>query len=210
MLAGLADAGTDEQSLVMVELIDAIRANDFDCMFGELQKFIAAVPYDLHQDKEAYYHSLIYLLLKVLGLTIQAEVHTNRGRVDAVIISHDKVMIFEFKYGKNAAKALAQIKEWDTWFNNPLNLSSFQRFYKIPLLDNHQFQIYYLLIYGRREEYKNNSVLSLQRSSYESDKLKIMSYDRLSPNNLISQDWCVKINNKGYYAITMPPTFKFT
>ena len=46
----------------------------------------------------------------LIGLKVEAEVKTNIGRIDAVIIDKD-VYIFEFKFNGDKNKALRQIKE---------------------------------------------------------------------------------------------------
>ena len=46
----------------------------------------------------------------LIGLKIEAEVKTNKGRIDAVIIDKD-VYIFEFKFNGDKDHALNQIKE---------------------------------------------------------------------------------------------------
>jgi hypothetical protein len=43
-------------------------------------------------------------------LRLNAEVHTNRGRIDAVIEGKDTILIFELKVDKSAQEALQQIK----------------------------------------------------------------------------------------------------
>ena len=48
--------------------------------------------------------------IAVIGLKVEAEVKTNKGRIDAVIIDKD-IYIFEFKFNGNKDKALRQIKE---------------------------------------------------------------------------------------------------
>jgi hypothetical protein len=63
---------------------------------------------------DAYYHSLVYLLLKLLGFTIHAEPLTSLGRTDAVLDLPEAVYIIEFKVQssqENAQTALQQIRD---------------------------------------------------------------------------------------------------
>jgi len=46
-----------------------------------------------------------------MGLDVQSEVHTARGRADAVVVLEDKVYCFEFKLDESAEEALAQIRQ---------------------------------------------------------------------------------------------------
>ncbi|MEA2083760.1 MAG: AAA family ATPase [Thermodesulfobacteriota bacterium] len=92
------------------KLIDALREHDFDAFFDTLRVFFADIPYDLHIDREKYYQTIFYLVFSLVGLKVEAEVKTNKGRIDAVIIDND-VHIFEFKLDGNKDNALGQIKD---------------------------------------------------------------------------------------------------
>ncbi|MCD6321719.1 MAG: PD-(D/E)XK nuclease domain-containing protein, partial [Clostridiales bacterium] len=50
------------------------------------------------------------LIFSLIGLKVEAEIKTNKGRIDAVIIDKD-IYIFEFKFNGDKNKALNQIKE---------------------------------------------------------------------------------------------------
>jgi hypothetical protein len=54
---------------------------------------------------------LFYLIIKLAGIKVSAEVHTQIGRVDATIEMADKIIIFELKLNKTAKLAINQIKE---------------------------------------------------------------------------------------------------
>jgi hypothetical protein len=93
------------------KLIDALRGHDFDAFFDTLRVFFAKIPYELHISKEKYYQTVFYLIFSLVGLKVEAEVRTNKGRIDAVIMDRD-VHIFEFKFdGGKKDGALRQIKE---------------------------------------------------------------------------------------------------
>jgi hypothetical protein len=93
------------------KLIDALRGHDFDAFFDTLRVFFANIPYELHISKERYYQTVFYLIFSLVGLKVEAEVRTNKGRIDAVIMDRD-VHIFEFKFdGGKKDSALRQIKE---------------------------------------------------------------------------------------------------
>jgi len=69
------------------------------------------IPYELHMPGEKYYQNIFYLVFTLIGLQLHAEVHTNRGRIDAVIEGKDWILIFELKVDKSAQEALEQIKK---------------------------------------------------------------------------------------------------
>ena len=70
-------------------------------------------PYKEIPQREAYYQSIFYTALTVLGFNIQVELTTNIGRLDAVISTNDSVFVIEFKLNKSAAEAMAQIQTHD-------------------------------------------------------------------------------------------------
>jgi len=67
----------------------------------------------LHIKQEKYYQSIFYLIFKLMSLSIQAEVQTNDGRIDAVAEVDDHIYIFEFKLDKTAQAAVDQIQNKD-------------------------------------------------------------------------------------------------
>ncbi|MCP5046446.1 MAG: hypothetical protein GY940_04690 [bacterium] len=93
------------------DLVSSIEANDPDKFFTVLKSLFAGIPSHIFiKDSEAYYHTVIYLVLKLLAVTIDVEVHTNRGRIDAVVESGSAIYVMEFKM-TGAQDALDQIKE---------------------------------------------------------------------------------------------------
>jgi hypothetical protein len=57
------------------------------------------------------FHVIFYLALNILGYHVEAELLTQKGRLDMLVRYPDKIFIFEFKAGIPAEKAIAQIKE---------------------------------------------------------------------------------------------------
>ena len=83
-----------------------------------LKAFFASVPYHTAPPSaqnapelwEGYFHALTFLLLKVMGMDVQAEVATATGRTDAVVKVPDGIWVIEFKLG-SARSAMYQIKK---------------------------------------------------------------------------------------------------
>jgi hypothetical protein len=65
--------------------------------------FAATEPEDMD------YQSLFYAIFTLLGLSIEAEVRTNKGRIDCVLQTEDVVYIIEFKLKDSKEAALKQI-----------------------------------------------------------------------------------------------------
>jgi hypothetical protein len=89
----------------------AIAADDMDRFVKEIKSLFASIPYHIFiGDREAYYHSIIYLLLRLNGAAVKSEDPTNIGRIDAVVETGNRIYIMEFKMGSQQ-EALEQIKE---------------------------------------------------------------------------------------------------
>ncbi len=67
--------------------------------FDTLSVFFANIPYDIQIKREVYYQIIFYTVFLLLGLRIDTEVKTNKGRIDGVIRDEKggKLFIFEFK-----------------------------------------------------------------------------------------------------------------
>jgi hypothetical protein len=100
----------DEGAGIIRDLTDALNKQKHDLFFDILKSLFASISYNIFiEDKEAYYHSIIYMIVKLMGVDIQTEVQTNKGRIDAVIETKDTIYLMEFKMGSETA-ALEQIK----------------------------------------------------------------------------------------------------
>jgi hypothetical protein len=101
------------RSRMMEQLLDG-NAAAFETNLKEL---FANIPYQLHIKREAYYHSMLLLWLNMLGFHVDAEVSTNKGRIDAVWTWKERAVIAEVKYASKGAlktlldTAMEQIKE---------------------------------------------------------------------------------------------------
>jgi hypothetical protein len=70
-----------------------------------------SLPYTLWQNEnEAFFHAILHLTFKLLGLYVQSEVMTSDGRVDCIIQFPDKIYAIEIKLDHSAANAIDQIK----------------------------------------------------------------------------------------------------
>ncbi|MEZ4657744.1 MAG: AAA family ATPase [Caldilineaceae bacterium] len=92
-------------------MVDALTKRDLTAFFNNLQVLFANIDYDLHLGYEKYYQTIFYLIFKLIGLRIDAEVKTNAGRIDAVVELAERIYLFEFKLDKSAESALAQIAQ---------------------------------------------------------------------------------------------------
>lgn len=88
----------------------ALAERDLETFFMLFNQLLDEIPYPIQIHKEAYYHSLILIVLRTLDLEVQAEVVTSRGRLDLMLSSQETLYIFEFKIDSSAESALQQIE----------------------------------------------------------------------------------------------------
>ena len=78
----------------------ALKDGDLQSILNSLKSLFSSIPYQLHVNAEAYYHSIFYAIMTVLGFKIDAEVSVSKGRIDAVLEYKEKIYVFEFKFCK--------------------------------------------------------------------------------------------------------------
>lgn len=88
-----------------------ILTNDFERFFKAFNQFLNIIPYRIHVPKEAYYHSIIYILIKILGFNADAEVMMGTGRIDLLLRTEQLITLIEFKINESPDAALTQIKQ---------------------------------------------------------------------------------------------------
>jgi len=97
----------------IVGLVQALKTRNLEQFFENLKVFFANIPYTLNISLEKHYQTIFYIIFTLLGLRIQAEVVTNKGRIDIVIELADSTYLFEFKLNGTKEQALEQIKSND-------------------------------------------------------------------------------------------------
>ena len=98
VISTLTESDEVRAGQAQIEIKRALQNADLQKMLGMLRRLFASIPYQLHIDREAYYHSIFYAVMSVLGFDMDVEVSVSKGRVDAVLELDDKVYIMEFKY----------------------------------------------------------------------------------------------------------------
>ena len=89
----------------------ALYARDVPRFVKILKGFFANIPYDLtDRQNEQMWQAIVYVVLKSIGVAVEAEVKTNEGRIDMTAETPEHGYVIEFKLGASAAAAIAQIK----------------------------------------------------------------------------------------------------
>lgn len=91
--------------------IKELESGQVDAFLTRLRSFFADFPYELNEQKEKNYHIVFYLVFKLMGQYIGSEVHSARGRADAVVKTNDYIYVFEFKLNGTARQAIEQIND---------------------------------------------------------------------------------------------------
>ncbi len=98
----------------VLHLKRAFLANDLAKVEDILVAMFGSLAFDVYthqsqQQVEGFYHGLIHILFKYLGLFIQSEVHSLKGRADSLVETPTHIYIFEFKINSDAQTAFQQI-----------------------------------------------------------------------------------------------------
>ncbi|MGB0524262.1 MAG: AAA family ATPase [Flammeovirgaceae bacterium] len=95
------------KAVQMKKALDSVQIEGF---VDALNSLFASIPYQLFiKDKEAYYHSVTFLALSLVGVYVQVEPSLAKGRPDAVVHTENAIYVIEFKLDESAAKAIEQI-----------------------------------------------------------------------------------------------------
>jgi hypothetical protein len=114
LIAALLHRSGSESLSPVVQLRDAFLNNDLEKVMLIINSLLKDLPSHLLDGKdEHFYHSLVHLHFRYLGLFIQSEPHTSDGRMDAVVQTPTHTYILEFKLDESAEAALAQIERKD-------------------------------------------------------------------------------------------------
>ena len=113
LLSSYSEKDISDISQLTVNILKSLNENSIEDFKENINALFSSIPYEIFiKDEEAYYHSLIYLIIKMIGVYIDAEVSMLRGRSDVVIKTKDYLYVIEFKMlPKTPKDALSQIKE---------------------------------------------------------------------------------------------------
>jgi hypothetical protein len=103
-------SGSDVQNIAE-KLKKALFNNDIDMFISLSNTLFAHIPEPIFiAQYEAYYQSILYLVFSLMGINNEVESQTNKGRIDSVIKTPNRIFVLEYKIGQSADEALQQIK----------------------------------------------------------------------------------------------------
>ncbi len=101
-----------ESQSLFTEMRKRLEAQDMPGFVEAINVLFANIPHQIFISKqEAFFHAILYLSFKGMGLHVQTEVSTSKGRVDCVVHISSRIYVIEFKLNESAELALSQIRE---------------------------------------------------------------------------------------------------
>ena len=96
------------------EAAKALSAHDPQKFVKALKSFFTDIPYDMtDRQNEQMWQTIVYVVLRSIGVNVNGEVKTHDGRIDMVVDLPNDIYIVEFKLDKPASEAMEQIKGRD-------------------------------------------------------------------------------------------------
>ena len=103
---------TNRANDIQADAVDALYDHEPEKFVAALKRLFTNVPYDLtDRQNEQMWQAIVYVVLKMVGVAVLAEVKTNEGRIDMTAETPEHCYVIEFKLDKSAAEAIRQIKE---------------------------------------------------------------------------------------------------
>lgn len=93
------------------KFVNELESGNVEAFLNRLRAFFADFPYELNTKTERHYQVVFYLVFKLMGQFVEAEVRSARGRADAVVKTEHYIYVFEFKLDGSAQAALNQINQ---------------------------------------------------------------------------------------------------
>lgn len=109
LLPGYLHQYTIDGLTTVALLFEAIVEERMEDALRLLQTFLSTVPKCDNTDYEGHYQQMLYIIFSLLGMYVDVEVRTPRGRVDMVLRTHTTLYVVELKLNKSADAAMRQI-----------------------------------------------------------------------------------------------------
>lgn len=106
--------GDDAANSAQLAAVSALYEHDVPKFVKALKAFFANIPYCLtDRQNEQMWQTIVYVVLRLIGVSAQGKVQTNEGRIDLVAKTPDDIYIVEFKLDRPASEAMEQIRGKD-------------------------------------------------------------------------------------------------
>lgn len=98
-------------TLMVIALRRDVLAGRPEAFMERLRDFFDCGDYHVVGDKELYFQNSMFIIFRMLGLDVQVEKATARGRIDVLITTDDYIYIIELKVDCTPDEALQQIRD---------------------------------------------------------------------------------------------------
>lgn len=130
LLSTVSDKSIAEIQATKREFIKNIGNKDSKSLEKTIKSYVLSeIPYQIHIQKEHFYHGVFIIWLKTLGFKILAEDSTNQGSIDCVLERNDEIIVIEIKHSptdeekdlengiKSAFKSIYNKKYFEKYLN---------------------------------------------------------------------------------------------
>jgi len=100
---------TDGRAAVLRNISKGFMYNNVELSMQTLQAFLESIPYQDSRFDENHYTQMLYVIFSLLGLHVESQVRTAKGRIDVVVKTDDYIYVMEVKLDRPAKEALEQI-----------------------------------------------------------------------------------------------------
>lgn len=109
LIGGFSDQNPSEVPTYAFQLKQAFYENDLGRVVRIMNSLLKNIPNQIFPQTEAFFHAIIHLMFKYLGVFIESEVNVSDGRADAFIQTPTHIYCLEFKLNQSAEVGLRQI-----------------------------------------------------------------------------------------------------
>ena len=99
----------EEGNNTVKNMYRAIKKGDMEGALLTMQAYLRSIPYTANTAYEGHYQQVVYIIFTLLGIYMDVEVHTQKGRVDMVMRAWGKLYLVELMLNKSAEAAMRQI-----------------------------------------------------------------------------------------------------
>jgi hypothetical protein len=110
LLVSLTKIAPSPFDSLVVQLFSALEQENLEELIHIIQRIFSKIPYQLQQQSEKFYHSILQSLFVAADITSHAEYSTSLGRADILLELPNIFYILEIKVGQPPEKALEQIE----------------------------------------------------------------------------------------------------
>jgi hypothetical protein len=95
-------------------ILRALEHNNLAEVINILNNLVKSVPDQKYvKNEEKFFHAIIHLIFTMIGSDPRSELHAHIGRMDMVLMTTERIFLFEFKLNETAKAAIQSIKDRD-------------------------------------------------------------------------------------------------